>query len=171
MKIEYPWNKDSKEYKDFTDTRSYDGIKVNRMGHVIGKSGRVLKATITEDNAISVSYRDEESNLKCRSYQRLVYKAWNPDFDIENQDLVVVSKDRNPFDRDPFALEVITREQHMEELKDRRTIYKSDSRLLVRQLWEDVKDHWTMKKFAEELGMNYKTVFRIITEETDGRDN
>lgn len=123
------------------------------------KTGNLVKPQIILKDAdypyvdkILVQYK-YKGKRRTRTQQRLIYKAWNPDFDIDDQNLVVVSTTEDRFETDVTKLKVITRDEHYENLAELATKFTDADKEAILDKWEEVQGLISKKRFCRAVNM------------------
>lgn len=149
--------------KEFTDCVWYRGYRVTRSGYVFNKYNVLVKPKFAwKGKRIDYIYMDinTEGKRKRVSYYQFVFMAWNPELrHLEgNPDYVVRPKDKR-FNYHVDGLELIERNQHIQELAEKQWKYSEDERLQIVDTFNQVKDYMTAKDFAKRLGITVETLY------------
>lgn len=133
------------------------GFTVTRSGYVFKDTGWQLRKNFKIINGridrMYIRFFHEGKDRQI-GYQRFIYKAWHPEFDWDNKDLVVVSTSQNRFDTHVDRLTVITRKELLDRNAKLTTKITEEEMPQVIDTWEQLKGYMTFKQFAEELDIS-----------------
>lgn len=115
---------------------------------------------------IIVQYKYKGKRIT-RTQQRLIYKAWNPDFDIDDQNLVVVSTTEDRFETDVTKLKVITREEHHKNLGKMSTKFTDADKEAILDKWEEVQGLITKTRFCKAVDMTPEYLNQLLKKRED----
>jgi len=83
------------EERFLLDSVEYYGYTVYSDGTVENERGKEIKPRLQKDGHIAITLRIDKEKKYC-SLARIVYHAFNRNFNIEDRDTCVTFKDRNP---------------------------------------------------------------------------
>lgn len=172
---DYPWDRDSLTYKELENRVKYMGLYVTESGYVFRKDGKQVKPKYVFKTLEDGTKRIQTVNIgfshkgqrHYKSYQRFVYAAWNPDFDIDDKSLIVVSETPNRFEFNPNKLKVITRAEHLENLRVANMKYTDEEREIIAKEYYKVKGRITQEEYANTFEISQVTLLEILKEYPD----
>lgn len=172
---DYPLDKDSSVYDDLSIYKEFQGLLVTKGGLVFRRDGTQVKPNYVmktlEDgtkklNLITIKYTYQKET-KTKSYQRFVYAAWNEDFDMDDSNIVVVSKTENRFEFRPEFLTHITRAEHLKNISEMNRLYTDEERKEIIERYMEIQDVITVERFCEALEMSPPTFYEMRREYLD----
>lgn len=154
------------------DTVRYQGVLVSANGLVFRPDGSLIKPIplyrkksdgTKQISTLLIEYVVDGIKQK-RSYQRFVYAAFNPDFDIERTDLVVTSTSDNKFEIRVKYLTHMTRREMNKAVGQGNLKFQPEDREKIAQTFRNVEGIITKKDFAKEIGTTVVTLNKILEE-------
>ena len=169
---DYPWDRNSVTFKELADVKPFMGVLVSANGLVFKTDGTLVKplpvyrtrkdgSKVLATYSIDFTINGERVN---RGYQRFVYAAFHPEFDIDSTNTVITSTSENPFDIRLKNLTVISRKEHQERLKKLNRKFPEEQRKLIAETYRRVEGAITKEDFSRQLGTTAETRNKILEE-------
>lgn len=169
---DYPWDRNSVTFKELTDVRPFMGVLVSANGLIFRTDGTLIRplpiyrtrkdgSKVLSSHSVDFTIDGERIN---RGYQRFVYSAFHPDFDIDRTDMVITSTSENPFDIRVKYLKAITRKEHNERLRKLNRKFPEEQRKMIAETFRRVEGAITKEDFAKQLGTTAETLNNILEE-------
>lgn len=163
------------------DYRWYMGHIVTASGLIIGPKG-VRNPTMkmirrknkdgtfeitggVDKHEVAINYNGK---MTFRSYGRFLYAAFNEDFDINDNNLVVVSTTEFRFEKSPYNYKVQTREEFFRTKGLKSQLYHLEERKVIYEAYKDVKGKMTIAEFASKLGTSLPYMELLLKEGRNG---
>lgn len=169
---DYPWDRDSTTYKELENRVKFEGLIVTESGLVFRRDGKQVKPKYVfntlEDGTRKIKSVNIEFTMKgtryYKSYQRFVYAAWNKEFNMDDNSLIVISKSKNRFEFRPSHLEVITRAEHLERLRKANMKYTDEERSIIAKKYYEMKEDMIQVDFAKLFDISVPTLIEMLKE-------
>lgn len=135
--------------KDFMNYTVYED------GTIVTPKGKFVKPTIRtgDNNRPIVRLRDKKGNYKQYSLSRVVYKAFNPEFDITDKEIFIAPKDG---DSRNCSIDNLTEKSMMEARGNGRRVIPIEDTEKIRTMIQD--NMFTYKDVAEIYDITLNSV-------------